>query len=98
MVCVSPLNTRIFAGDFQFGEFRAILRGVVVKKIHIFLRKEITVIYVIFLTCTDENNWDEITQELFSKLKQFQPYRSNLFTAINDISTYSVYIFFRKKR
>ena len=30
----NPLNTRIFAGDFQFGEFRAILRGVVVKKIH----------------------------------------------------------------
>ena len=27
-------NTRIFAGDLQFGEFRAILRGVVVKKIH----------------------------------------------------------------
>ena len=34
MVCATPLNTRIFAGDFQFGEFRAILRGVVVKKIH----------------------------------------------------------------
>jgi len=98
MVCVTPLNTRIFAGNLVFGEFRAILRGVVVKKIHNFLRKEITVIYVIFLTCTDENNWDEITQELFSKLKQFQPYRSNIFTAINDISTYSVYIFFRKKR
>ena len=73
MACTDPLNTRIFASDFQVGEFRAILRGVVVKKIHIFLRKEITVIYVIFLTCTDENNWDEITQELFSKLKQFQP-------------------------
>ena len=55
MVCVSPLNTRIFAGHLVFGEFRAILRGVVVKKIHIFLRKEITVIYVVFLTCTDEN-------------------------------------------
>ena len=27
-------NTRIFAGHFKFGEFRAILRGVVVKKIH----------------------------------------------------------------
>ena len=27
-------NTRIFASDLQFGEFRAILRGVVVKKIH----------------------------------------------------------------
>ena len=34
MVCTTPLNTRIFAGDFQFGEFHAILRGVVVKKIH----------------------------------------------------------------
>jgi hypothetical protein len=54
MACVTPLNTRIFAGHLVFGEFRAILRGVVVKKIHIFLRKEITVIYVIFLTCTDE--------------------------------------------
>jgi hypothetical protein len=32
--CTTPLNTRIFAGDFQFGEFHAILRGVVVKKIH----------------------------------------------------------------
>ena len=30
----TPLNTRIFAGNFQFGEFHAILRGVVVKKIH----------------------------------------------------------------
>jgi hypothetical protein len=38
MVCATPLNTRIFAGDFQFGEFRAILRGVFVKKIHIFFR------------------------------------------------------------
>ena len=27
-------NTRIFASDLQFGEFRAILRGGVVKKIH----------------------------------------------------------------
>ena len=36
MVCATPLNTRIFASDFQFGEFRAILRGVFVKKIHIF--------------------------------------------------------------
>ena len=34
MLCATPLNTRIFAGDFQFGEFHAILRGVVVKKIH----------------------------------------------------------------
>ena len=34
MVCATPSNTRIFASDFQFGEFRAILRGVVVKKIH----------------------------------------------------------------
>ena len=34
--CATPLNTRIFASDFQFGEFHAILRGVVVKKIHIF--------------------------------------------------------------
>ena len=34
MICATPLNTRIFAGDFQFGEFHAILRGGVVKKIH----------------------------------------------------------------
>jgi hypothetical protein len=34
MICATPLNTRIFAGDLQFGEFHAILRGVVVKKIH----------------------------------------------------------------
>ena len=27
-------NTRIFASDFKFGEFHAILRGVFVKKIH----------------------------------------------------------------
>jgi hypothetical protein len=36
MTCATPSNTRIFASDFQFGEFRAILRGVFVKKIHIF--------------------------------------------------------------
>ena len=47
-IYVAPLNTRIFASDFRFGEFHAILRGVFVKKIHIFLRIEITVIYVIF--------------------------------------------------
>ena len=34
MACTSPLNTRIFASDFKFGEFHAILRGVFVKKIH----------------------------------------------------------------
>ena len=34
--CTTYPNTRIFAGDFQFGEFHAILRGVVVKKIHNF--------------------------------------------------------------
>ena len=39
MVCVSSLNTRIFAGHLVFGEFRAILRGVVVKKIHIFFKE-----------------------------------------------------------
>ena len=33
-----PLNTRIFASDFRFGEFHAILRGVFVKKIHIFFK------------------------------------------------------------
>ena len=32
--CATMSNTRIFAGHFKFGEFRAILRGVVVKKIH----------------------------------------------------------------
>ena len=37
-ICITPSNTRIFASDFQFGEFRAILRGVVVKKIHNFDR------------------------------------------------------------
>jgi len=36
MACTSPLNTRIFASDFKFGEFHAILRGVFVKKIHNF--------------------------------------------------------------
>ena len=36
MACADPLNTRIFASDFQFGEFHAILRGVFVKKIHNF--------------------------------------------------------------
>ena len=35
-ICATPSNTRIFASDFQFGEFRAILRGVFVKIIHIF--------------------------------------------------------------
>ena len=35
--CATPSNTRIFASDFQFGEFRAILRGVVVKIIHILI-------------------------------------------------------------
>ena len=34
MACASPLNTRIFASDFKFGEFHAILRGVFVKIIH----------------------------------------------------------------
>ena len=32
--CATPSNTRIFAGHFKFGEFRAILRGVVVNIIH----------------------------------------------------------------
>ena len=36
MACADLLNTRIFASDFQFGEFHAILRGVFVKKIHNF--------------------------------------------------------------
>ena len=44
-IYAAPLNTRIFASDFRFGEFHAILRGVFVKKIHIFFN------YVIFLTC-----------------------------------------------
>jgi len=35
MTCATPSNTRIFASDFLFGEFHAILRGVFVKKIHI---------------------------------------------------------------
>jgi hypothetical protein len=35
MLCATPLNTRIFAGDLEFGEFHAILRGGVVKIIHI---------------------------------------------------------------
>jgi hypothetical protein len=34
-MCTTPLNTRIFAGDLEFGEFHAILRGGVVKIIHI---------------------------------------------------------------
>ena len=34
--CTTSSNTRIFASDFQFGEFHAILRGVFVKKIHNF--------------------------------------------------------------
>ena len=33
-ICANPRNTRIFASDLPFAEFRAILRGVVVKKIH----------------------------------------------------------------
>jgi hypothetical protein len=36
VICATPSKTRVFATHFQFGEFRAILRGVVVKKIHIF--------------------------------------------------------------
>jgi hypothetical protein len=35
-IYTNPFNTRIFAGDLEFGEFHAILRGVVVKKIHNF--------------------------------------------------------------
>ena len=35
VTCATLLNTRIFASDFRFGEFHAILRGVFVKKIHI---------------------------------------------------------------
>ena len=46
MTCASPLNTRIFASDFQFGGFRAFLRGVVVKKIHIFLNVFSLIVYI----------------------------------------------------
>ena len=49
-VCATPLNTRIFAGDFQFGEFRAILKGVVVKKIHIFFRAMRMLFFRYFVT------------------------------------------------
>ena len=34
--CTTSSNTRIFASHLQFGELHAILRGVIVKKIHIF--------------------------------------------------------------
>ena len=46
MACARPLNTRIFASDFQFGEFHAILRGVFVKKIHNFWLFKFSVVKV----------------------------------------------------
>ena len=66
--CVTPSNTRIFAGDFQFGEFRAILRGVFVKKIHIFLRKEISVILRNYLTC----EWKFFSRKILSERNYYK--------------------------
>ena len=40
-ICATPSNTRIFASDLVFGDFRAILRGVFVKKIHIVIEENV---------------------------------------------------------
>ena len=68
MTCATPSNTRIFASDFQFGEFRAILRGVFVKKIHIFLRKEISVILRNYLTC----DWKFFSRKILSERNYYK--------------------------